>query len=271
MGLESGPREALRERRLGRAALGRLLDELEASDVAGPVTLYATPGGVEQGLRSLERGGGAPDQLGQLAPRLEGSDTGAVVFTSANACWAILPPFPVEHDLTIDGWDGSQLRSMLAKDYVVGVVLIRLGRYAVGVFQGEALVASKTDTRYVKGRHSAGGTSQKRFARIREKQVQLMYEKTCSVTRQILSTYEHRLDYILLGGEKFTLQGFRKECPYLQGLSSKVLGRVLNVREPNLAALKGCGETIWESRVVSIQPAVEGEPFGIAQDRPVEP
>ena len=148
MDLESGPREALLERRLSRAALGRLLDELEASDVAGPVTLYATPGGVEQGLRSLERGG-APEQLGQLAPRLEGSDTGAVVFTSANACWAILPPFPVEHDLSIEGWDGSQLRSMLAKDYVVGVGLIRLGRYAVGVFQGEALVASKTDTRYV--------------------------------------------------------------------------------------------------------------------------
>ena len=86
-----------------------------------------------------------------------------------------------------------------------------------------------------------------------------MYEKTCSVTQQILAPYEDRLDYIILGGEKFTLQGFRKECPYLQGRSSKVLGRVLNVRDPNLAALKGVAGTIWESRVVRIHPAAHGE------------
>ena len=260
----------MRERRLNRAALGRLLDELEASDVPGSMTLYATPGGLERGLQSLELGR-APEQLLQLTPRLGSSDTGAVLFRSPQSSWTIIPPFPVDHDASKEGWDTSQLRTLLAKEYVVGVVLVRLGRYAVGVFQGETLVASKTDTRYVKGRHSAGGTSQKRFARIREKQVHQMYDKTCSVAQQVLSPYEDRLDYIFLGGEKFTLQGFRKECPYLQGLSSRVLGRVLNVREPNLAALKGCGETIWESRVVRIQQAAHGDPFGIAQDRPVEP
>jgi len=251
MGLQSDSHEAPRERHLSRAALLRLLDDLEGSDVAGGTTHYTAPGSPEQALHDLDPG--VATQLHQLAPSLESSDTGAVVFSSPNASWAILPPFPVEHGQTIEGWDGSQLRSMLARDYVVAVVLIRLGRYAVGVFQGEVLVSSKTDTRYVKGRHSAGGTSQKRFARIREKQVQLIYEKTCLVAQQILSPYEDRLDYILLGGEKFTLQGFRKECPYIQGLSSKVLGRVLNVREPNLAALKGCASTIWESRVVSMQ------------------
>ena len=151
----------------------------------------------------------------------------------------------------LDGWDASQLRAMLDREYLLGVVLLRLGRFAVGVFRGETLLASKTDTRYVKGRHSAGGQSQKRFERIREKQVQEIFKKTCSVAKQKLSPFEDQLDYILLGGERFTLQGFLKTCDYLQGLSPRILGRVLNVREPKHEALKGVVDTIWESRVLS--------------------
>ena len=54
----------------------------------------------------------------------------------------------------------------------VGVLLVRLGGYAAGVFTGQppALAASKTGSRRVHGRSAAGGWSQHRFARRREQQ-----------------------------------------------------------------------------------------------------
>ena len=54
----------------------------------------------------------------------------------------------------------------------VGVLLVRLGGYAAGVFTGypPALADAKTGSRLVHGRSAAGGWSQHRFARRREKQ-----------------------------------------------------------------------------------------------------
>src|SRR5882724_10215709 len=54
----------------------------------------------------------------------------------------------------------------------IGVLLVRLGGYAAGVFAGpdQRLIASKVGSRLVHGRSAAGGQSQRRFARRREKQ-----------------------------------------------------------------------------------------------------
>ena len=54
----------------------------------------------------------------------------------------------------------------------VGVLLVRLGGYAAGVFTGypPALADAKVGSRLVHGRSAAGGWSQHRFARRREKQ-----------------------------------------------------------------------------------------------------
>ena len=62
-----------------------------------------------------------------------------------------------------------------------------------------------------------------------------------------------------MGGEKFTLQGLRKECDYLQRLSPRILGRVLNVRKPKHAVLEGLIDEIWESRVVRIGRVTESQ------------
>lgn len=248
--------ETVRERPINRANLARLLDGLETRDVVNGITVYSRPGHFHiptptYGHTPLR--GSAPEALVGNAPRLESSATGSVVFWSEGSVLAVLPPFPVEGDVVLDGWDASPLRTLLSREYMLGVVLLRLGRFAVGVFQGEALLSSKTDTRYVKGRHSAGGQSQKRFERIREKQVQEIFDKTCTVVREKFTPYEDRLDYILLGGERFTLQGFLKSCDYLSRLSPRILGRTLNIREPKHEALERVIETVWESRVLTFE------------------
>ena len=248
--------EAVRERSINRANLTRLLNDLETRDVVNGITVYARPGHFHippptYGHTSPR--GSAPEALVRSAPRLENSVTGSVVFWSEGSVLAILPPFPVEHEQVLDGWDASPLRTLLSREYMLGVVLLRLGRFAVGVFQGDVLLSSKTDTRYVKGRHSAGGQSQKRFERIREKQAQELFNKTCTVVVEKFAPYGDRLDYIILGGERFTLQEFLKRCDYLNRLSPRILGRTLNIREPKHVALEGVIETVWESRVLTFE------------------
>ena len=138
----------------------------------------------------------------------------------------------------------------MARDMVVGVVLLRLGRYAVGVLRGETLATSKTDTRYVKNRHRKGGSSQRRFERSRERLVRELFDKACEVTRQIFSPYETSMGHILLGGERHTLRAFTERCEYLRRKRSKTLSRVLSVHSPNNAALSGIAREVWQSRVV---------------------
>ena len=253
MPIASSVQGSVIERRVSRAGLLSFLEDLDARSVAGGLTVHMGPGRSQEHLTSL---GGEHHQvrqwLGQLAPTLAKSATGAVVFWSEGGGYAVMPPFPVEGDGLREGWDASLLRALLSREYLLGVVLLRLGRYAVGVLEGEVLVASKTDSRYVKGKHSAGGQSQKRFARIREKQAHELFKKTCTVVGEQFAPYEGKLDYVLLGGERHTLRGLVDVCDYLQRLSPRILGRVLNVREPKLEALQRVSETVWESRVFTI-------------------
>ena len=243
-----------RESRLGRKRLKQLLAAVSSEDADLGVTAYVSAGSPEESLRErLELDGKNTERLERLQAFTRGSATGAAVFWSETRVLAVLPPFPLERDQVLARWDTGPLDALLSKDYMVGVVLLRLGRFSVGVFRGETLLSAKSDTRYVKGRHSAGGTSQKRFERIRDKQIYEIYRKTCSVVEDKFSPYEGQLDYILLGGEQFTLRGLLKQCDYLQKLSHRIVGRTLNVRTPNRDALEKVIATIWESRVLSME------------------
>ncbi len=68
----------------------------------------------------------------------------------------------------------------------VGVLLVRRGGYAVGVFQGTELVASKVGSGYVQGRTKAGGWSQQRFARRRANQSRAVYTSATEAAVAIL-------------------------------------------------------------------------------------
>ena len=123
---------------------------------------------------------------------VETNDTGAAVFVTAERIVAIEPPIPLRADIRSSGAHTAELRRLLNSEPIVGVVLLRLGRYAVGVLRGETLVATKTDSRYMKNRHRAGGQSQRRFERSRERLIRELYDKTCQVTRDDLRPVPQR-------------------------------------------------------------------------------
>jgi hypothetical protein len=228
----------------GRPHLLRVLADIESSGSCRE-TLYLSP--------ERSRTDAVP-KIAQDVVKLVGeSETGVVIFVEDSRLTVIAPPFPLREDSQADGADSKGIRDLLAAELKIGVVLVRLGRYAVGVLESEKLVASKTDTRYVKNRHRAGGSSQRRFERSRERLIRELFDKACEVTQDILSPHADTLDHVLLGGEKMTVVRFLERCGYLKGLEGKTLARRLLIDLPNHRTLEGIGREVWKSRIAVLE------------------
>src|SRR6266568_6877454 len=99
------------------------------------------------------------------------------------------PPFGLAHEAEYDVVRLAPLFEAIAQDHVVAAVLVRLGGYAVGVFDGEQLVASKVGSRFVKGRHKKGGSSSGRFSRRRDEQARALIDEAAEVAERVLDPW----------------------------------------------------------------------------------
>jgi len=120
---------------------------------------------------------------------------------------------------------------------VVGVLLVRLGGHAAGVFAGRRLVDSKVGSRNVHGRHRAGGSSQQRFARRREGQARVALEAAADEAARILLPHRRDLDAVVLGGDRRALAEVLDDVR-LRPLAPLVTDRVLDVPDPRLKVLQ---------------------------------
>ena len=236
--------------RVSRSSLERLLEAETPALEAPASSLYVKPGEVPSFLETPGvEGREWREHLAGLGQAVLQSDTGVAGFRAGAAGLVVLPPFPLTINQLAAYWDPSPLLLLLQAEFTLGVVLLRLGRFSVAVYRGDRLLSSKTDARYVKGRHSAGGTSQLRFQRIREGQIRRMYDKTCEAVQSQFAPYARELDYLFLGGEKITLNGFQRVCPYLRRFQEITLGRRLNIRDPKRDTLAQVPAILRESRI----------------------
>jgi hypothetical protein len=207
-------------------------------------TAYATAHGMpEFGANDIDA-----DTARDLSDIATESDTGSVLFVERARMMLVVPPFPVE---VADAWSEihlGPLRELLSRERVVGAFLIRRGGFTMGVFRGAYLVDSKTDRRFVKNRHRKGGQSSRRFERIREKQVSELFAKACGEAREKFEPYEGEIEHVFFGGDRLTLQAFRKECSYFERFGERVRQRVLHVPgDPRRESLDGLPGEIWSS------------------------
>jgi len=187
-------------------------------------------------------------------------DAAGVVVTFIAADGAVAechPPFPPLR------WEGGNdpvaaaevIAAHAAADRTVGVLLVRLGGYAAGVFAGSPprLVSSKTGSRPVHGRSAAGGWSQHRFARRRENQAATALRAAADAAAGIFGPF--RLDALVLGGDKRSIAGLRGDtrlAPYL-GLATD---RFLTVPDPRLAVLKQIPQAFLAIRIRLTEPTL---------------
>ncbi len=232
------------------AGLRRILGELAADAGADASSLYLAPGDSPDPAAMAATGWAEP--IAEFGERVALAGCGLVGLRAGGRGLLIAPPFPVTETFLAMDWDDEPLRAIMEADFDVGVVLVRLGRFSVAVFRGGKLLDSKTDSRYVKGKHHAGGTSQLRYTRVRDGQIKRLYNKVCEETRAHLLPPVARLDYLVLGGERFTLNGLLKECPALAALQPITLNRRLNIRDPKRDTLPQVAAMLTESRVWTI-------------------
>lgn len=232
---------------LRRSKMLGFLDELEAAGGSAK-SVYLPPGlplpEVESLVRAVLDREAIPTRLTELA---SGSETGAVLFWGPPRRCLVLPPFPVTDKYLTPGYDVEPVRSMLQHDFKLALILVRVGAYAVGVCQGEELIASKVGTGLIHARHKKGGSSQRRFERHREKQLEQFLNRVCGHVRERLGPHAGTLDYVVYGGARSTILSLRKRCPFLQQFDQRMLPPLLDIPEPRKAVLDTAIGRVWSS------------------------
>jgi hypothetical protein len=155
-------------------------------------------------------------------------------------CHVPFPPLlpPAAPDARAADW-AERIRAHATADRTVGVLLVRLGGYAAGVFTGPGarLAASKVGARLVHGRSAAGGQSQQRFARRREKQASEALGAAAATAAAVFGGYEGKLDAVVLGGDRRAIAGLRDD-PRLRPYARLAVERFLTVPDPRLTVLR---------------------------------
>jgi hypothetical protein len=208
--------------------------------------------------RFVRWAGSFADRHGPLTT--EPSRTVLVLRGADGAAAECHPPFP---PMTApDSWPASPtalaglIAAHAATDRTVGVVLVRLGGYAAGVFAGSPprLVSSKTGSRLVHGRSAAGGTSQQRFARRRENQAASALAAAADTALRVLGPYTDRLDAVVLGGDRRAAAEVRADHR-LRPVMKHAVDRFLTVPDPRLAVLRDTPRLFLAVRIRLTGPA----------------
>jgi Actinobacteria/chloroflexi VLRF1 release factor len=162
----------------------------------------------------------------------------------------VRPPFGLAHEGEYEKVRLEPLFDALAADHVVAALLVRLGGYAVGIFEGERLVASKVGSRFVKGRHRKGGSSANRFRRRREEQVRAMIDEAAEVAAQVLEPWRGRIEFAALGGDRAAIaQVLEARQQQLGWLADRTLPRFFTVREPRQRELERLPYDLYAAEV----------------------
>jgi len=178
------------------------------------------------------------------------SKTGAVLFLNSPRSYLVLPPFPIVEKYFAEGCNVEPMRSLLRHDFRVALVLVRLGSYAIGICHGESLVISKVGTGLVHGRHKKGGSSQQRFQRHREKQIERFLDRVCCHIQERLEPQARSLDYVVYGGARTTILSLQKSCPFLRQFDSHTLPPMLDIPDPRKGVLETAVGRVWSSSVI---------------------
>lgn len=163
-------------------------------------------------------------------------DSVTVVLTAADGTVAdCRAPFPPLRADPADPYGGLVAHALV--DRRVGVLLVRLGGHAAGIFEGTRLVASKVGSRQVHGRSAAGGQSQQRFARRREGQVRVALAAAADVAAAVLLPAVSTLDAVVLGGDRRAVDPVLAD-PRLAPLRPLVVESRVDVPDPRLKVLE---------------------------------
>ena len=206
------------------------------------------------------------------------SGADVVTFTGADGARAwievafppLLPPAPAAGD---PGEVAARLVEHSLRRRRIGVLLVRRGGYAAGVFLGADLIDSKVGSSYVQGTTKAGGWSQQRYARRRSNQAQAAFAEAADVAVRVLlpalapggssvgpgrgpgasnpgrpDPVRSGLDAVVTGGDRAAVASVLDD-PRLAALKPLVTGPLLQVPDPRLRVLQATPDQFLAVRI----------------------
>ena len=138
------------------------------------------------------------------------------------------------------------------------VLLVRRGRWAVGVFDGGDLVVSKVDARQVQGRTAAGGWSQQRFARRRGHQTDAVVAHAVETAARVLLPHAGSVAALFTGGDRGLVDDVLTD-PRLAPLAALRREPALDVGEPTKAVLLETPKQFRAVQVHIVEPDERGD------------
>ena len=175
---------------------------------------------------------------------------GAVRIELDEALLTVTPPFGLAHEGEYDVVRTGPLLDALEVEPRVAALLVRMGGFAVGVFEGERLVVSKVGTRFVKGRHKKGGSSSNRFRRRRGEQERELVDAAAAEAARVLEPWRGRVQHVALGGDRSAVTRVLESRPDLAWLQPLALERFFDVPEPRLRVLEALPYQLYAAKVV---------------------
>ena len=194
---------------------------------------------------------GVADRHGSFEATLSGD---VVVITCADGTTVTLrAPFPWTPGPALL----TSLTAAARQPHRAAVLLVRRGRWAVGVFDGPALVVSKVDARQVQGRTAAGGWSQQRFARRRSHQTDAVVGAAADTAARVLLPHAGGLAAVFTGGDRGLVDEVLADRR-LAALAALRREPALAVGEPTKAVLLATPEQFRAVHVVIREPGDGG-------------
>ena len=140
----------------------------------------------------------------------------------------------------------DEIINFIQKDKEIFIFFIELGSWVMGKIKFKKILASKRGARYVKGRHKAGGQSQRRFERNREKWIEELYKKfVLEINDFSKKNIEESDHYLAFGEEKVINDLFNYDFKN----KNKYIKRRSSLKNYNSKTLVSASTNIWSSRV----------------------
>ncbi|MCG7850367.1 MAG: hypothetical protein MIO93_14510 [ANME-2 cluster archaeon] len=209
------------------------------------VTVYLRPG---DSLSDLD---GSNELFERLGPEKAGiidkidSSTGIAVFYDTKGMvrevMALYLPVDISSWQVDDKFQTTPLNMMMETNVNLCVIIAHAGESFIG-FTGspESFEVHKIIRSSVKGKHTKGGWSQRRFERLRDEDVQHHAEKVSDTLKVMIQEVDDRIDFIMAGGDSRLIHKILKD------IDNPMIDRKFDV-SVDKNNIKGILREVWSS------------------------
>lgn len=143
----------------------------------------------------------------------------------------------------------EDIENTLKKNLTLGLLFFELGSWVTGIIEYKKVLFSKRGSRYVKGKHKAGGQSQRRFERNREKWIESLQNKVYQDIKNYLLPEKNKLNYFICLGDTHSLNNLINSTNLKNLFGEKIIFKKSNLKNYTSKTIVKAASNLWSSRI----------------------